>query len=135
MMTPPKYDEGTEVTFQGLTFVISDVCEMWNGRGWLYHFYGAGVGVGEDELNVEWVWTIKGWEKRERLPPSRIVRYDSVAKKRGLQMIEDKIRAAIIEALNGIPELHGCLPAEIQITTPDLAFHITFEVPLPIGFA
>ena len=55
--------------------------------------------------------------------------------------IEDKIKAAIIEALKGIPELDGCLPAEVVITdmtndpTAGMSYHVNFYVPMPIPFA
>jgi hypothetical protein len=50
-------------------------------------------------------------------------------------MLEDKIKAAIIDALKGIPDLNGCLPAEINITTPSLSYHVEFDLPMPISFA
>lgn len=56
-------------------------------------------------------------------------------------MLEDKIKAAIIEALKGIPELNGCLPGDVVITDPasnpgqGLTFHVVFDIPLPINFA
>jgi hypothetical protein len=51
------------------------------------------------------------------------------------QTIEDKIRAAIIEALKGIPELNGCLPGEITITTPTFSYLVEFYLPMPITIA
>jgi hypothetical protein len=55
--------------------------------------------------------------------------------------IEEEIKTAIIEALKGIKELNGCLPAEITITDPatdpsiGLCYHVVFDVPMPITFS
>jgi hypothetical protein len=49
--------------------------------------------------------------------------------------MEDKIRAAILEALRSIPELKGCLPASIAIDAPSLSYHVEFDLPVPVPFA
>lgn len=54
--------------------------------------------------------------------------------------MEEKIKAAIIEALSGIPELCGCLPEVIAISGPrkdvsdGLSYRVDFDVPLPVLF-
>jgi hypothetical protein len=49
--------------------------------------------------------------------------------------MEDKIKAAVIAALKGIPELDGCLPGEVFINSVGLAYRVEFDIPIPVPFA
>lgn len=51
------------------------------------------------------------------------------------QLIKDSVSEAVVKVLNAIPELGGCLPADIEVEADGLSYKVTFWVPMLVSFS